>query len=104
MYAIISECGRQYQVREGQQLDIDFRDVHKGDKLQFERVLAVGGDGGFRLGKPTIDGASVSATVIGPQHGEKLVVQKLRRRKNSRRKTGHRQLYTRVQIDKIQAG
>lgn len=103
MYAIIAEGGRQYKVEEGQQLDIDYREAHAGDEVTFERVLAVGGDDGLTLGKPTVDGASVTAEVVGVQQGEKLTVQKLRRRKNSRRKTGHRQMYTRVKISKISA-
>ena len=78
------------------------RDVAPGDELTFDRVLAVSGDDGLKLGKPTVEGASVTAEVVGPVKGEKLYIQKFRRRKNSRRKTGHRQLYTRVRIGKIE--
>lgn len=102
MYAIIVDGGRQYKVEEGQELDVDYRDAAKGDALQFDRVLAVSGEEGLKLGTPVVDGASVSAEVLGVNQGAKLVVQKLRRRKNSRRKTGHRQLYTRVKIAKIE--
>ena len=73
----------------------------KGDKVEFSRVLAVSADDGVKIGKPTVDGASVSAEVLGVQMGKKLHIQKLRRRKNSRRRTGHRQMYTKVKIDKI---
>ncbi len=104
MYAIIADGGRQYKVEEGQQLDVDYRDAHAGDEITFERVLAVSGDAGLQLGKPTVSGATVTAEVVGVRQGEKLVVQKLRRRKNSRRKTGHRQWHTTVRIAKIQAG
>ncbi len=103
MYAIILDGGRQYKVEEGQQLEVDYREAAKGAELQFERVLAVSGDEGLRLGKPTVDGASVSAEVLGVRLGEKISVQKLRRRKNSRRRTGHRQMYTTVRINKITA-
>ncbi len=103
MYAIIADGGRQYKVEEGQQLDMDYRDVKKGDEITFERVLAVSGDDGLTLGKPTVDGAKVTAEVVGVRQGEKLIVQKLRRRKNSRRKTGHRQLHTQVRISKIES-
>ncbi len=103
MYAIIADGGRQYKVEEGQQLDMDYRDVKKGDEITFERVLAVSGDDGLKLGKPTVDGAKVTAEVVGVRQGEKLIVQKLRRRKNSRRKTGHRQLHTQVRISKIES-
>lgn len=101
MYAIIADSGRQYRVEEGQQLDVDYRDVAQGDEIKFERVLAVSDEGGTKIGKPAVSGALVTAKVLGVTQGPKLVVQKLRRRKNSRRKTGHRQLYTTVQIEKI---
>ena len=102
MYAIIADSGRQYKVEEGQELTVDFREGSAGDKLTFEKVLAVSdGEGKVQLGAPTLDGASVEAEVLGAKKGEKLVVQKIRRRKNSRRKTGHRSIYTRVKIGKI---
>jgi len=101
MYAIIEDGGRQYKVEEGQQLAIDYRDVAKGEKIEFGKVLAISDDSGLRTGKPTVDGASVSAEVLGVQLDKKLTVQKLRRRKNSRRKTGHRSMHTRVKISKI---
>ncbi|MCA9118845.1 MAG: 50S ribosomal protein L21 [Planctomycetaceae bacterium] len=102
MYAIISDGGKQFKVEEGQELDIDFREAAKGDELKFDRILAVSGDNGLKLGSPVVAGASVTAEVLGVDQGEKLVVQKFRRRKNSRRKTGHRQMYTRVRIGKIE--
>ena len=103
MYAIIVDGGRQYRVEEGQELDVDYRDLRKGDELRFERVLAVTGDEGLKLGMPVVDGASVTAEVLGVEFGEKLTIQKLRRRKNFRRRTGHRQMHTRVRISKIVA-
>jgi len=104
MYAIIADGGRQYKVEEGQELTIDFRDISAGEKLNFEKVLAISdGEGDLKLGSPTLDGASVEAEVVGMEKGEKLVVQKIRRRKNSRRKTGHRSMYTKVKIAKISA-
>ncbi len=103
MYAIIAEDGRQYRVEEGQELDIDYRQaVAQGERVEFNRVLAVSNDDGVQLGHPTLEGAIVTAEVVGLQQGEKLVIQKLRRRKTYRNKTGHRQMYTRVKIDKIQ--
>ena len=101
MYAIISDGNRQYRVEEGQEVVVDYRDVPAGENLTLDRVLAVGGEGDAKLGLPLVDGASVTAEVIGPEKGEKLVIQKLRRRKNMRRKTGCRQIYTRVRIGKI---
>jgi large subunit ribosomal protein L21 len=102
MYAIISDGGRQYTVREGEQLLVDYRDVPKGQTLQFDRVLAYSDDSGLKLGSPTLSGAKVSAEVLGVRQGEKITVQKFRRRTTMRRKTGHRQLYTAVKINKIQ--
>jgi large subunit ribosomal protein L21 len=102
MYAIIADGGRQLRVEEGQELAIDFRPAAAGDKVTFDTVLLVSdGAGEVKLGAPAVAGASVTAEVLGPQHGPKLVVQKLRRRKNSRRKTGHRSMHTRVRIEKI---
>ncbi len=102
MYAIIQDGGRQFKVEEGQELTIDYRDLPAGDKLTFEKVLAISnGAGDLQLGAPTVAGATVTAEVLGADKGEKLVVQKFRRRKNSRRKTGHRSLLTRVKIAKI---
>ena len=104
MYAIIADGGRQYKVEEGQELTIDFRDSSVGEELIFDKVLAVSnGEGDLKLGAPVLDGISVQAEVIGAEKGKKLVVQKLRKRKNSRRKTGHRSVYTRVKIAKISA-
>ena len=82
-------------------LEIDFREVNVGDTVTFDRVLAVSGDGGFKLGKPTVAGVSISAKVIGETKGEKIYIQKFRRRKNSKRRTGHRQKYVKVQIGSI---
>ena len=101
MYAIITDGGRQYKVEEGQELDIDYRDLPKGEELKFDRVLALSGEEGTQLGSPSIEGANVTAEVLGVAFGQKLTVQKIRRRKNFRRKTGHRQLFTKVRISKI---
>ena len=89
MYAIVKDGSRQIKVEEGQEVSLDYRSAKAGDEIT-------------QLGQPTLDGASVTAEVVGTTQGPKLVVQKFRRRKNSRRKTGHRQLYTKVKINKIQ--
>jgi large subunit ribosomal protein L21 len=101
MYAIIQESGRQIKVVEGQELNVDYRDAHAGDVLNFENVVAFSNGSELQIGKPNVAGAKVSASVVGIVRGPKLVVQKLRRRKNSRRRTGHRQMHTRVKIDSI---
>lgn len=101
MYAIIENGGRQFKVEEGQELEIDYQDLRRGEAITFRRVLAVRDAEGLRIGRPELSGATVTAEVLGPTQGPKLIVQKFRRRKNYRRKTGHRQLYTRVRITKI---
>jgi large subunit ribosomal protein L21 len=101
MYAIIIEDGRQYRVEEGQELIVHEREAEEGATLTFGNVLAISGPEGLQLGKPLVAGATVTAVVIGEVAGPKLVVQKFRRRKNYRRRTGHRQHYTKVRIDKI---
>jgi large subunit ribosomal protein L21 len=101
MYAIITDGGRQYRVEEGQELDVDYRDAAKGSQLTFDRVLAVSAGEGLKLGSPTVSGASVQVEVLGVEMGDKIFIQKFRRRKNYRRRTGHRQMYTRVKVNKI---
>ena len=104
MYAIIKDGGRQLKVEEGQELELDYRELASGEQVTFDRVLAYRDDDGLRLGQPTLESVTVTADVLGVSLGPKLAIQKLRRRKNSRRKTGHRQIYTRVKINKIEAG
>ncbi|WP_153555350.1 50S ribosomal protein L21 [Roseimaritima sediminicola] len=101
MYAIIVDGGRQYKVQPGEELDIDYRDIAQGESVEFPTVLAVSNDSGLTLGTPTVDGASVTASVLGPKQGKKIYVQKFRRRKHSKKRTGHRQLHTRVRIESI---
>jgi large subunit ribosomal protein L21 len=102
MYAIISDGGRQLKVAEGEEVVVDYRDLPTGEKVTFDRVLAVSdGAGDLKLGGPLVKGASVVAEVLGPEHGPKLTIQKFRRRKNYRRRTGHRSLYTKVRISQI---
>ena len=102
MYAIIEDGGRQFKVEPDQEVDVDYREIPRGQQVTFDRVLAVRDDDEFKVGQPTLEGAKVIAEVVGPELGPKITVQKLRRRKTYRRKTGHRQLYTRVKIEKIE--
>jgi large subunit ribosomal protein L21 len=101
MYAIITDGRRQLRVEEGQEVLVNYRDIPAGQQFTFDSVLAVGGNGDAKLGTPVLKGASVAAEVVGPEKGEKLVIQKLRRRKNFRKKTGERHIFTRVKIGKI---
>ena len=101
MYAIIEDGGRQFKVEEGQELEVDYRDIPAGGQVTFEKVLAVRNDEGLVIGQPAVASASVAAEVLGIAQGEKVYIQKARRRKTLRRRTGHRQIYTRVKIAKI---
>lgn len=101
MYAIIADGGRQYKVEEGQTLEIDYREVEPGAELVFDRVLAIGDGENFRLGRPTVEGARVTASVVGDTKGQKIYIQKFRRRKTTEKRTGHRQKYVKVLISKI---
>jgi large subunit ribosomal protein L21 len=100
-YAVVADGGRQYTVREGQELEIDFRHLPVGGEVLFKEVLAVSKAGRLTLGAPLVKGASVKAEVLGLVQGDKLYVQKFRRRKNYRRRTGHRSLATKIRIASI---
>ncbi|MBM4019585.1 MAG: 50S ribosomal protein L21 [Planctomycetes bacterium] len=103
MYAIIEDSGTQYRVEQGQTLDIDVRDAPPGTSVTFNRVLLVADEKGVRVGRPVLDGAKVTAEVLGPLAGPKIEIVKVRRRKSSRRHTGHRQKYLRVRVTAIEA-
>jgi large subunit ribosomal protein L21 len=107
MEAIFRDGGRQYTVREGTTVDVDYRDVEPGSSIEFREVLYVkdlNTDASQpRLGSPLVSGARVVGTVVAPVKGKKLIVANFRRRKNSKRRVGHRQKYTRVQIQRIEA-
>lgn len=100
MYAIIKHDGRQYKVSEGEELEVDLVGKPAGEQLTLGTVLAVSDDSGLRFA-PQLSGATVTAEVVGVTQGPKLVVQKFRRRKTFRKRTGHRQMYSRVKITKI---
>jgi large subunit ribosomal protein L21 len=103
MYAIIETGGKQYKVAQGDVLYIEKLVASEGDVVTFDRVLAVSNDEGLVSGSPLISGASVSAKVEKHGKGEKILVFKYKAKKNYRRKQGHRQPYTKVVIEKIQA-
>ena len=102
MYAIIEDSGTQFRVAEGDTIEVDPRDLAEGQtNLEFDRVLMIGDGQDSVVGQPLVSGASVSAPIEGPVKGPKLVIQHFKRRKDSRTRTGHRQKYLRVRIDKI---
>ena len=102
MYAIIEDSGAQLRVEEGQTLQVDVRPAEPGAAVTFERVLLLADEKGVRVGKPLVEGAKVTAEVLGPSKGEKLEVVKVRRRKSSRTHTGHRQGYLTVRVTSIE--
>ena len=103
MYAIIKTGGKQYQVNAGDVVFVEKLDAEAGSEVTFDEVLAVGGDGDFRTGKPLVNGASVSAKVISQGKDKKIYVFKMKSKKGYRNKTGHRQPHTKVEITAINA-
>jgi large subunit ribosomal protein L21 len=106
MYAIIEESGGQRKVMQGDEILIDLHQegqAQKGTTITFDRVLIVGKDGGAaKIGQPYVSGASVKAEVVEPMvMGEKLHIQKFQAKKAWRKKTGHRQRYTKVKVTGI---
>lgn len=97
MFAIIEDSGGQFKVASGDVILIDRQGLDKGSEIQFDRVLFVDG----KTGTPYVDGAKVTAKVKGPAQGDKIYVQKFKRRKKYRRRFGHRQAYTEVEIKSI---
>ena len=100
MYAIIATGGKQYRVSEGDLIYIEKIDAQVDSTVSFD-VLLVGNDGDVRIGTPIVEGAKVEGKVVGQVRGEKIVVFKYKSKKNYRRKQGHRQPYTKVEITKI---
>jgi len=101
MYAVFEDGSRQYQVSEGDVVQLDYRDAAIGSRLEFQRVLLYKGGDDLRIGRPVVAGARVLAEVVD-HPSTKLYIQHFRRRKNYRRLRGHRQHYTAVQIRSIQ--
>ena len=103
MYAVIKTGGKQYRVEKGDKLRVEKLAGSVGDAVTFDQVLMVAGEA-LKLGKPLVGGAKVEAKIVGQGLGKKLVVFKFRRRKNYRRKNGHRQPFTALEITSIVAG
>ena len=102
MYAIIATGGKQYKVSEGDIITIEKLGVKAGEKVTFDQVLVVGGDD-LKVGAPTVDGASVEASVVKEGRGKKVIVYKYKRKTGYHKKNGHRQAFTQVKIEKINA-
>lgn len=102
MYAIIKTGGKQLKVEVGQTIFVEKLDADEGDKVTFDEVVFVGGDS-VKVGKPFVEGATVEATVEKQGRGKKVTIFKYRRRKDSSSKKGHRQPYTKLVVDAINA-
>lgn len=102
MYAIIATGGKQYKVSEGDIITIEKLGVDAGEAITFDQVLAVN-DGALKVGEPNVNGATVSATVVKEGRGKKVIVYKYKRKSGYHKKNGHRQAFTQVKIDKINA-
>jgi large subunit ribosomal protein L21 len=102
MYAIIATGGKQYKVAEGDIIRVEKLGVDAGATVTFDQVLAVN-NGELVIGAPTVAGATVSGTVVKEAKARKVIVYKYKRKSGSHKKNGHRQLYTQIKIDKINA-
>jgi len=101
MRAVIELQGKQYKIEEGDKIVVDSLDAEPGDEISIDKVLLIEDDKGVKVGKPYIKGKSITGKVIEHTRGKKIVVFKMRRRKHFRKKTGHRQEQTVVQIESI---
>jgi len=101
IYAIIETGGKQYKVSPGQTIDVERLDVIEGNTVELDRVLLIADEDKVTVGTPIVDGAKVIATSLGEGKGKKIIVLKYKPKVRYRKKTGHRQLYTRLTIDKI---
>ena len=104
MYAIIESCGRQYKVEKGDVVFFEKLNAEEGKKVTFKDVVLVSDDGKVQVGNPYVKGVKVEGKVVGHGKGKKIIVFKMKPKKNYRRKQGHRQPYTKVEITAIVSG
>lgn len=102
MYAIVESSGRQYQLEAGRFVDIDLVETEPGKEFVFDRVLMIVDGDKSKVGSPVLNGAKVTGRVLSHGRGRKIIVYKMKPKKGTRRKQGHRQGYTRVFIDSIE--
>jgi len=100
-YAIVETGGKQYKVAPGQKIDVDRLAVAEGEAVELSKVLLIADGEETIIGSPTIDGAKVTATCLGEKKGDKVIVFKYKPKVRYRRKTGHRQLYAKLEINEI---
>ena len=103
MYAVIEACGKQYKVTKGDVVFFEKLDVEEGKKVTFDKVVLLSDDGKVEVGAPYVKGMKVEGKVVAHGKGKKIVVFKYKAKKNYRRKQGHRQPYTKVEITAIKA-
>ena len=101
MYAIIESCGKQYKVAEGDVVFFEKLDAEEGKKVTFDNVILVSEEGKVQVGNPYVKGVKVEGKVVSHGKGKKIIVFKMKPKKNYRRKQGHRQPYTKVEITSI---
>ena len=103
MYAIVEINGQQFKVEQGQKLFVNrIKDAEEGKTVEFDKVLLVDADGAVTVGAPTVEGAKVVVEVVNPLvKGEKVIVFKMKRRKDYRKKNGHRQQFTQVEVKQV---
>ncbi len=101
MYAVVETGGKQYKVEVGQTVDVEHIQAEIGDTVELGRVLAVSTDEGLRLGNPVVAGAKVTGSVVDQGRGKKIIVFRYKPKTRYRKKTGHRQSYTRVAVESI---
>jgi len=104
MYAVIKSGGKQHKVSEGEEILLEKISLDEGEVIEFSEVLAVNKDGTLNVGKPLLDGAIVKGKVINHLKTKKITVIKMKRRKDYRKKQGHRQNLTKVKIESISYG
>ena len=103
VFAVIETGGKQYKVIEQDIIFVEKLDVNEGDDIVFDNVVALSDDNGFKVGTPNVEGVKVTAKVLKNGKGKKIYVLKYKSKKNEKKKMGHRQPYTKVQIVKIEA-
>ncbi len=104
MYAVVETGGKQYKVEVGQTVDVEHIPAEVGDTVELGRVLMVSTEEGLKLGDPVVVGAKVTGSVVEQGRGKKIIVFRYKPKTRYRRKTGHRQSYTRVAVESIALG
>ncbi|NLC03339.1 MAG: 50S ribosomal protein L21 [Tissierellia bacterium] len=101
MYAVIETGGKQYRVQEGDVVFVEKLQAEEGETVNFDKILLVSKEGDLQAGKPYVEGVSVEGSVLEQGKAKKIVVFTYKAKKNSKRKLGHRQPFTKVKIEKI---